>query len=187
MKSVEEVFSPVIGQLAWSVKRGIGTFITMEFGNPHLWVREPISASAKASARVRRLLAQRRVFATGDWHLWVQYADWTLNTRNYSTDSGWTSSRVVDRCLAELDGQRLRKAVYRKRLRVLEMHFDLGAVLKIFSRSEIDGDRWSLHKWNRDIVSFGPDGRIDVEAPSPKESVSARSGKVWLPSPSRRT
>src|SRR5690242_17776211 len=32
----------LVGQLAWNVKRGVGTLLTMEFGEAHLSVREPI-------------------------------------------------------------------------------------------------------------------------------------------------
>ncbi|PJI44395.1 MAG: hypothetical protein CTR53_01420 [Ferrovibrio sp.] len=34
--TLESVFRPLIGQLVWSVRKGHGTFLTMEFGAPHL-------------------------------------------------------------------------------------------------------------------------------------------------------
>src|SRR5665213_1331063 len=61
-----DAFLPIVGQVAWSVRRGYGTFLTMEFGSPHLIIREPIVASSDASDRVKRNLAKRRVSIVGD-------------------------------------------------------------------------------------------------------------------------
>jgi hypothetical protein len=44
----------------------------MEFGAPHLVVREPITPSLDSSDRVKRILRRRRVDVTGDWHFWVE-------------------------------------------------------------------------------------------------------------------
>ena len=40
--------------MAWNVRCGHGSFLTMEFGQPHIAVREPVVASPGRSDRVRR-------------------------------------------------------------------------------------------------------------------------------------
>jgi hypothetical protein len=78
MEEVINSFAPLVGELVWQARRGHGSFLTMEFGWPHLLVREPISAVHSVSARVRRNLERRAVAIVGDWHFWVQpnFAHW---------------------------------------------------------------------------------------------------------------
>jgi hypothetical protein len=105
MKQISDLFRPLIGQLFWCVRRGHGSFLTMEFGLPHLSVREPISASSTSSERVRKNLNRRRVFVVGDWHFWIKYGEWTISTANYSLESKSNSDASGEHCLEELDGQ----------------------------------------------------------------------------------
>ena len=64
------------------------------------------AASPGASERVQRNLKRRRVSPTGDWHFWVQYADWVMSTSDgvvHSSDSFDTTSQE---CFNDLDGQK---------------------------------------------------------------------------------
>jgi hypothetical protein len=74
MENIKEFFVPFIGDMVWQVRRGYGSFLTMEFGLPHLAVREPIFACPGATARVRRNLERRAVAVVGDCHFWVNMA-----------------------------------------------------------------------------------------------------------------
>jgi hypothetical protein len=51
----EEAFLPLIGRFAWSVRNSFGTYLTMEFGSPHLHVRDPIVASPDAPLGSRKV------------------------------------------------------------------------------------------------------------------------------------
>ena len=41
MKQIKEFFTRFIGQPVWQVRGGHGSFLTMEFGAPHLLVSSP--------------------------------------------------------------------------------------------------------------------------------------------------
>ncbi len=43
-----EAFAPVIGRPCWNVKQGFSNFLTLEFGNPSLVVREPRVVRSKS-------------------------------------------------------------------------------------------------------------------------------------------
>lgn len=43
---VGSVFAPLIGLPAWNVQKGQGSFLTFDFGAPHLSITEPIAALA---------------------------------------------------------------------------------------------------------------------------------------------
>ena len=76
-KQLEVVFAPVIGRLVWNVHRGEGRYLTMEFGKPHLRVREPFSLKSETSKRVQRFSRMRGAFVYGDWSLFIQ-GDWKV-------------------------------------------------------------------------------------------------------------
>src|SRR5215213_6024148 len=75
---LRRAFAPLIGLAAWSVRIGHGSFLTLEFGTPHLSVREPIVAKPGASEKVRKALARRRVRPVGEWHLWIYCWHWRV-------------------------------------------------------------------------------------------------------------
>jgi hypothetical protein len=67
--TVEAVFAPFLGQMVWQVRADEHSCVMMEFGAPHLEVREPRVAKPGRSPKVARLLARRTVGVLGDWHL----------------------------------------------------------------------------------------------------------------------
>jgi hypothetical protein len=170
MKQISDLFSPLIGQLVWCVRRGHGSFLTMEFGLPHLSVREPISASSTSSERVRKNLNRRRVFVVGDWHFWIKYGEWTISTANYSLESKSNSDASGEHCLEELDGQILISAASGEVSNSLVLKFDLGATLEIRPSPEVAGDQWTLHNWNGDIAAFQSDGVMVLEKSEPPDA-----------------
>lgn len=166
-KPAEAALAPLIGQLVWSVRRGVGTFLTMEFGEAHLMVREPVEPRAGTNAKVRRALRERRVTPTGEWHLWVQHADWRLATNGGAVASDWTSAGDVDARLRELDGQKLVGVSEDRQAALVTLRFDLGGTLEIRDTNAIAGDRWSIHRWNGPITTRTAEGTAEVERPSP--------------------
>jgi len=157
--------SPIIGLLVWSVKRGHGSFLTMEFGNPNLEVREPVVSSLSAMPKVTEALARRHVSIKGTWHFWVQDAVWgvSVGSKKCRYDS---DNKVVDDVLKNLDGQRLIAINVADGTRELVLDFDLGGVLDISPLPEqlSSGlDVWSLHQWEGDIISSSQKGVISIE------------------------
>lgn len=136
----------------------------MEFGEPHLEVREPRAASSATSPRITRLFARRLVVIRGDWHLFIEFARWRLTSTHGQTSSDLPerSWRVV---LNDLSGQRLVSAKG-PALGRLTLRFDLGAELEIGPDPDIDNDIWTLHHWRGDIVGCSPTGEFEVERPT---------------------
>lgn len=163
MEQVIDPFAPIIGLLAWQVRRGYGSFLTIEFGTPHLSVTEPIVPSPDTSERVQRHLKRRRVFVSGDWHFWIQYGQWKLATDDGVLDSSDPPGSSLDECLSGLEGQRLLSVYVEEATNSWTLAFDLGALLKIWPSSEIPDDLWSLYVWNGDIISCQNDGKLATE------------------------
>src|SRR5580704_16850183 len=76
---IGSVFAPVIGLPAWCVQKGHGSFLTFEFGTPHLYLREPRELIAELSTQslpMRRQLQRRRVVPRGEWRLLIYCCHW---------------------------------------------------------------------------------------------------------------
>jgi hypothetical protein len=166
MKQISEVFMPLIGRPVWNVRRGHGSSLTLESGEPHLSVREPI-ASASSSAKVQSILRRRRVFVVGDWHFLVLYGEWELSTVSGVLGSRTCPGSPNDECLADLDGQKLLSVGHGRLPSALVLTFDLGAKLEIWPSAEIPDDQWSLHGWDGNIAACQSDGTLVFEKAAP--------------------
>lgn len=166
---IQDLFKPLLGQLAWGVRCGYGSFLTLEFGKPHIAVKEPIVASPGSSERVRRALRRRRVSAVGDWHLWIQYCEWKISVVDGSQDSR-SVGISADECLLDLDGQRLVSMATGSLPNSWKFAFDLGGALEVWPSTEYEAtdDMWSLYGWNGDggdlrfIAALRSDGAARV-------------------------
>jgi hypothetical protein len=125
----EDVFGKIYGQPCWRVSPGHGSFLTLEFGEPHLEVSEPEPANPKYSAKMNRSLASRRVFIHGDWHLWIYCCDWKVTDRGKFVGKN-TSPASYERAAGFLDGQKLLRVEILARPCRSVFEFDLGARLE---------------------------------------------------------
>jgi hypothetical protein len=148
-----EVFQPFVGQMAWLLQRGIGSFLTLEFGNPHLLIGEPKVPRRSRPAPVKRDLRRRKVYVTGDWHFWIQ-CEWRISTQTGTLTSDHRPGIRWDECLQDLNGQTLLSVTKAKRRHSLRFKFDLGGELEMWPTPGLDDLHWSLHGWNGEIVGF---------------------------------
>ena len=65
MKQFDRSFAKLLGLPCWGVKRGWGSFLTLEFGEPHLEVVEP-RLSDSLYPKVRAAAARRSAHVHGD-------------------------------------------------------------------------------------------------------------------------
>jgi hypothetical protein len=158
-RTFEKVFAGILGKPCWDVKPGQGSFLTLEFGKPHLVVREPIAASKNASARVRELLARRQVHARGEWHLWIYYCNWEVCCRGKRV--GDSSTRMSTRRAADfLNGQKLiRISILPRKVQSIFV-FDLGATLKTIPYDK-NGEQWMIFEPSQKVRALRADGRYN--------------------------
>ena len=160
IRKPEEAFLPMIGRHAWSVSRTHGTFLTLEFGAPHLEVREPVVASSDSLPTVKRLLARRRVFVVGDWHFWVKYGHWEIRTANHLVRSEEAHVAQIEEAVQELDGQILLSVAPGAAPNSCVLKFDLGGSLYIWPSTDVGDDQWSIYPFNGNIISYQMNGSI---------------------------
>jgi hypothetical protein len=155
MNQIERSFAKLRGKLCWGVKRGFGSFLTLEFGTPRLVVREPHASTRAVSRRVQKLFARRLVSARGRWHLWIYCCEWRVSTNGIVIGDSSTRRRI-DRAARELNGQKLLDVIVNPRGARTCFVFDLGAKLetKPFDRSS---EQWLLYEPNGRVLAWRAD------------------------------
>ncbi|HEY4200526.1 MAG TPA: hypothetical protein VGM83_08185 [Devosiaceae bacterium] len=169
---IGSVFAPVIGRPAWRVIDGYGSFLTLEFGAPHLAVREPI-ISGSSSARVRQTLARRRVTPQGDWSLWIYCCAWQAfdGDRLVGTSDGKRAE--LHRVAQCLDGQILTGVAVDFARAHTYFTFDLGGRLETQSMGD-DDEQWSISTPESFHLSLRSDGACSWHA-----NVTPPAEQIW--------
>jgi hypothetical protein len=145
-KEIRELLRQIVGELVWGGTRGHGTVIFLEFGAPHLVVREPIKSKSTMS-RVVRHMARRRVSIRGDFSLFIEDSRWSISVTD-ETVSLDSSEATVREVLQDLDGQRVSSVRFDAADTILE--FDLGATIRLGKSifpTEPKSSLWSLKKF----------------------------------------
>jgi hypothetical protein len=156
------VFRKLYGKPCWGVKNTVGTALTFEFGKPHLEIREPKKAGPNASRRVREILASRRVFVHGDWHLCIWLCSWEIFQSGRRLGSQRARANM-GRIISSLDGQKLVRFSMAGSGRRCRFDFDLGGAL-MTSRSEPGHDHWYLYDPTHHVLTLRGDGKYSYQS-----------------------
>lgn len=124
-----KLLSAMVGEYVWFVRRSAYSVLRMDFGSPHLKIREPAHHAPNSTQAVIDALERRMVIPTGKWHLFIEDGDWSVKTRFRSASRSDVSVDMVDAALRQLDGQRLVNVSYVND--GWHFEFDLGGSLDI--------------------------------------------------------
>ena len=138
----ERVFQKLYGMPCWGVEYRVGSGIVLEFGDPHLVIREPSTARPKASRRVRELFAKRGVTVRGQWRLWIWMCNWEIFHKGKRLGGDQARSNLQP-IVHSLDGQNLIRFSIGSRRHRYVFEFDLGGVLVTHPWGP-DDDQWML-------------------------------------------
>jgi hypothetical protein len=158
---LQRVFSEIYGKPCWNVKPGHGSFLTLEFGKPHLEVREPIVAGKGATRKVRMVLARRNVFVHGEWHLRVADCAWEVLSNGRHVGNGSTKPSMR-RAATFLDGQKLIRFSFISQGVGCIFEFDLGASLRTLPYDR-KGEQWVLFTPKQKVLTLRADRRYQLQ------------------------
>jgi hypothetical protein len=152
----ERAFAKVYGKTCWGVWKGIGSFLTLNFGKPHLEIREPIVARPGVSKRVREGLARRNAVVKGEWGLWIYCRTWEVFFNDRQIAHSESSDTRIMRAADFLYGQKLVRFSIVPRGTRCVFEFDLGGVLKTRPYSTTD-EQWLLYEPTGKVLSLRAD------------------------------
>jgi hypothetical protein len=134
---IQATVAPLLRHKAWNVSLGVGSFITLEFGEPL-----PLGEQDK---RIH-----------GEWHLWVYMCAWRLE-KNNEFIAGCEDPR--DQLIEDV---KLMEGLAIKSIEILApacdtiIHFEDEVILRLFSIYSKENEHWML---------FAPDGNVLVMGP----------------------
>jgi hypothetical protein len=166
--------APLIGLPAWLVQRGHGSFLTLEFGAPHLQIREPKVVAPGVDVKVAASLQRRKVTPRGEWHLWIYCCHWRVTSGRKVIAWSEATDRDIATVAKELDGQMLTAAEADPAQGTSVFEFDHGAtVLQTWPYGTGGDIQWMLYMQSGDVFSYREDGSYSLGPGSqpPEEKV----------------
>lgn len=147
-KDISELFRGCIGAPAWNVKRGVGTFITLEFGAPRIRRSDPNS---------RRTF--RQMLLHGEWHLWIYDCHWSILSNSVSVATDQSGDDEINKWIEFLNGQILQSVNIDGMETIFK--FDLGGSIVTYPADIEDGiDQWILYHENDSFISLTSSGNL---------------------------
>jgi len=137
LKEIQKKIEPLLGQPAWQISLGIGSFITFEFG--------AVIPNAKIPERPH-----------GEWHLWIMYGAWCLQVNDEfiagSEDPRPKIQQAVQHMLnLNLCGIELTPPMWETRF-----VFDKGVVLHLLPVYSSEYEHWILYMPDGNVLRIGP-------------------------------
>lgn len=143
-KEIDDYFQQLLGMKAWGVRPGVGSFVTIEFGEE---VRE------QASSKVH-----------GEWHLWIYMATWDVyKNQQLILDSEDDKIKMELILKQELEGKALTDYEVVSANYEIVLEFDNNLDFFTYSRNDPNGDLWLLFTPDKKVLSAGPGKALTVE------------------------
>lgn len=162
MSIIAEIFTPMYGKPCWQCRQGHGSFLTLEFGEPHVHIKEPRPVSEHASERIRKNASRRSVRVQGDWHLWIYLCDWRIFSDTQLLAADNSKRRVIRRATSELEGQLLTRVSVDNTSCVSLFEFDSGGKIEAIPNTtvyESTDALWLLYEPSGDVLTLRADGQ----------------------------
>jgi len=133
----------VLGQNAWGVARGEGSFVTIEFGQPV----QPVKENEKVH---------------GQWHLWLYGCAWRLEQGEGVIVASEDDTAKIEAEIQRLQGRVLQSFELTTAALDAVISFESDIVLRLFAVSTEDMDSWMLFTPDK-VITIGPSGQWSYE------------------------
>jgi hypothetical protein len=156
---IEATFRPLYGKPCWNAEKGYSSFLTFEFGQPHLEVLERVmERPVRFSARVKRTLRSRYAHVHGDWHLWIYCCAWSIRLDGWRAAHSESTDHRIERAVAALNGQALTRVSVNPDDSSTVFEFDLGGTLAT-RPYDAASEQWKLYEPAGTVFLLGTRGR----------------------------
>jgi hypothetical protein len=162
-KMVSDHFAPLKDQPCWNVMQGHGSFLTMEFGEPALSIREYKRTVGKPLPGEHPTIAKRTAFVKGQWHLYIYRCHWNISLADGARVTSDSPREDVEKLLALLSGQKLSKVTVSTRNGSSLFEFDLGGKLQTMPLESPEQPGEPQESWmlftGENVLSYRGDGK----------------------------
>lgn len=134
---IERVLAPVVEQRAWGATVGVGSFITVEFGEPL-----PITKT--------------RQRAHGEWNLWVTYCAWRIEQGQEVLAGSEDPRPTLKLAVQQINGLALLQVAIRAPALEATFTFEKETVLRLFPVSSEEYEHWKFFTPHGKVLIIGP-------------------------------
>lgn len=161
MDVLADAFAPIAALPSWEVRRGHGSFVTLEFGAPRVEISDVVTLR-KPIAGERLSIPTRSAYVHGEWHLWIYCCEWRLSWRNREIGNWESPDTEMNRALGVLNGQILTNVIAGTADGRSSFAFDLDCLLvtRPTPDAERDEEQWMFFQPSGDVLSLYADGRL---------------------------
>ena len=146
----DDFLRPMIGRPAWSVRRGSGTFLTLEFGDPVAPRGRPHHDDETAPR------------PHGQWHLWIYCCDWQIREGEALLAGSSSDLVAIGAALARLEGRDLTGFDVEPAKGGARFRFADGLTLSTRPYAAVSiEEQWFVYAGNL-ILSYRADGRFSI-------------------------
>ena len=143
IKEIQAKIHGLLGQRAWEVALGVGSFVTMEFGQP-----VPLT---KTNGSIH-----------GEWHLWLYGCGWRLEQGESVIIASEDNRSKIEVAIQRLEGRVLQSFELLTPALDAVLTFEDDIVLRLFSLYTEEMDSWILFTPDK-VVTVGPAGQWSYE------------------------
>jgi hypothetical protein len=147
IREIQSNVAPLLGKKAWGVALGVGSFVTLEFGEPR-----PLATGE----------GQR-----GEWHLWVYCCAWRLETESEVLAGSEDPREHLAEAVRRLEGLVLERIEVLAPSLESTLTFEGGMRLRLFPLIFAgEYEHWLLYTPEGDVLSIGPGTSWSLEKSS---------------------
>ncbi len=168
LQRVQRSFEPLYGKPCWNAKHGHGSFLTFEFGDPHLEIDEPQEPKPTWSPKVQKQFSRRHVWVRGQWHLWIYCCNWRVTSGSELIGESSTVE-LMNAAASQLDGHKLVLVSADQASSQWRFDFDLGGCLETWpypaeaDRSDRILEQWNLYEPSGYVLTVRADGAYSYQ------------------------
>lgn len=172
MNRVEDIFSPLIGKIVFSIAQTYGSCFFIQVGDPYLRIRQPIEPKHAVTERSKALLRRRQVFVVGTWSILVQDCNWELASEGKSVCQD-EAIGDMENLFRSVEGQYLVSVSCLEEMNSCTLEFDMGASLRLWPKPEARAgeDQWRIYYKDGSSVGYTNDGLIATEPKSDPDKI----------------
>lgn len=139
---LSQYFSPLSELPCWNATAEYGSWIRLQFGTPHLNIREGNPASTINGMK------RRAVFVAGDFELWIEMGAWEMFENGKRVFHSEQSRNQLRSAAGRLNGQKLLKVELVSQPMTTVFVFDEGTQLKVCSTADAKPDEPLWHVYS---------------------------------------
>jgi hypothetical protein len=141
--AVSDLVSALVGKTPWGLRRGVGSFLTMEFGLP----------DNNLSGKLMH----------GEWHLWLYHCNWRIEIKDTTVASSEFEPTIIDQAIQTLRLSTVRQAEVSNPSFDLSLYFDPAVrLLTLSSSADHDQEQWMLFMPDGNCLTAYGDGNFDL-------------------------